>query len=108
MSLAPPSTPISADQQQWLFTEEEMNTLPPSLKYLTPAQEAKERHATAGLIQELGIRLHMYMQRQRPSSTNHPSIHSSHSSPQLAIATAIVYMHRFYMRESFKTHSLQV
>lgn len=90
-SLYPPRnghTPGSAspmagrEQSQWLFTAEELLRTPSILEGLPPAQELTNRAKGVNFITQVGIALKL---------------------PQLTLATACVYLHRFFMRHSMPT-----
>jgi cyclin T len=68
-------------QNNWLFTNEELESLPSIKDGFTKQQELEYRRITCAFIQECGIALKI---------------------PQLAIATASVFFHRFYVLHSFK------
>lgn len=66
-------------QSQWLFTPSELLRTPSILDGLPPAQEHSNRSKGVNFITQVGILLKL---------------------PQLTLATASVYLHRFYMRHS--------
>lgn len=66
----------------WYFSSEQVKNSPSRLHGISEAEEKENRHNTCGFIQEVGMKLKM---------------------PQYTIATAIVYFHRFYMRNSMKS-----
>jgi protein BUR2 len=66
-------------QSQWLFTSSELLRTPSILDGLSPAQEHSNRSKGVNFITQVGILLKL---------------------PQLTLATASVYLHRFYMRHS--------
>lgn len=66
-------------QSQWLFTPSELLRTPSILDGLAPAQEHSNRSKGVNFITQVGILLKL---------------------PQLTLATASVYLHRFYMRHS--------
>ncbi|KAI5788466.1 cyclin-like protein [Geopyxis carbonaria] len=75
---APPS---EWESSQWLFTEEELLQTPSVLDGITPEQEREQRSKGCNFIIQLGIQLKL---------------------PQLTLATASTYLHRFYMQNSLK------
>ncbi|KAB8067455.1 cyclin-like protein [Aspergillus leporis] len=75
-----PSNPILlATQVQWLFTDEELTRAPSQLDGMTLDAEHTSRSKGVNFITQVGIMLKL---------------------PQLTIATAAVYLHRFFMRYS--------
>lgn len=66
-------------QSQWLFTASELLRTPSILDGLPPAQEHANRSKGVNFITQVGILLKL---------------------PQVTLATASVYLHRFYMRHS--------
>jgi protein BUR2 len=66
-------------QSQWLFTSSELLRTPSILDGLSPAQEHSNRSKGVNFITQVGILLKL---------------------PQLTLATASVYLHRFYVRHS--------
>ncbi|XP_044143501.1 cyclin-T1 [Bufo gargarizans] len=70
--MAPPS--------RWYFTREQLENSPSRRAGLDPDKELSYRQQAANLLQDMGQRLNV---------------------SQLTINTAIVYMHRFYMVQSF-------
>ncbi|TGZ83297.1 cyclin-like protein [Ascodesmis nigricans] len=68
---------------QWLFTEEELKRTPSNLDGITPQQEREMRSKGCNFITQLGIQLQL---------------------PQLTLATASMYLHRFYMQNSLKRY----
>ncbi|KAL7271976.1 hypothetical protein RUND412_005239 [Rhizina undulata] len=73
----------SDEHSQWIFTEEELLQTPSVLDGLTPAMEREQRGKGCNFILQLGIQLKL---------------------PQLTLATASVFLHRFYMQNSLKKH----
>ena len=69
-------------QSQWLFTANELLRTPSILEGLPPAQELTNRAKGVNFITQVGIALKL---------------------PQLTLATACVYLHRFFMRHSMPT-----
>ena len=69
-------------ETQWLFTEAELLRTPSILDGLTPEKERENRSKGVNFILQVGIMLKL---------------------PQITLATASVFLHRFYMR-----HSMQV
>ncbi|TSK67222.1 Cyclin-T2 [Bagarius yarrelli] len=65
---------------KWLFTREQIENTPSRRNGIEPDRELSYRQQAANLIQDMGQRLNV---------------------SQLTINTAIVYMHRFYMLNSF-------
>uniref|UniRef100_A0A8C9VC53 Cyclin T1 n=1 Tax=Scleropages formosus TaxID=113540 RepID=A0A8C9VC53_SCLFO len=65
---------------KWYFTREEIENSPSRRAGLDPDKELSYRQQAANLLQDMGQRLNV---------------------SQLTINTAIVYMHRFYMIQSF-------
>lgn len=75
-----PSNPILlASQAQWLFTDEELTRTPSQLDGMKFEAEHTSRSKGVNFITQVGIMLKL---------------------PQLTIATAAVYLHRFFMRYS--------
>lgn len=72
---------------QWLFTEEELLQTPSVLDGITPEQEREQRSKGCNFITQLGIQLKL---------------------PQLTLATASTYLHRFYMQNSLKHYHFYV
>lgn len=66
-------------QSQWLFTPRELQRTPSILDGLSQAQEHSNRSKGVNFITQVGILLKL---------------------PQLTLATASVYLHRFYVRHS--------
>ncbi|KAI9821369.1 MAG: Cyclin- protein fam58a [Thelocarpon impressellum] len=78
----PPASPRSvlrAAESQWIFTEEELLRTPSALDGLPLEQERENRAKGVNFITQVGIMLKL---------------------PQLTLATASVFMHRFFMRYS--------
>ncbi|EWC47349.1 hypothetical protein DRE_00317 [Drechslerella stenobrocha 248] len=90
-NLAPPSHAIDTEDlmmeelelyDQWLFTDEELMRTPSILKHdITVQQEREGRSKGCNFILQVGIKLKL---------------------PQLTLATASVFLHRFFMRESLR------
>lgn len=75
-----PSNPVlNAIQAQWLFTDEELTRTPSQLDGMKMEAEHISRSKGVNFITQVGIMLKL---------------------PQLTLATAAVYMHRFFMRFS--------
>ncbi|KAL2854362.1 hypothetical protein BJY01DRAFT_231941 [Aspergillus pseudoustus] len=75
-----PSNPVLlAAQAQWLFTDEELTRAPSQLDGMKIEQENISRSKGVSFITQVGIMLKL---------------------PQLTLATAAVYFHRFFMRYS--------
>ncbi|XP_048839283.1 cyclin-T1-like isoform X1 [Brienomyrus brachyistius] len=70
----------SVTSNKWYFTREEIENSPSRRAGLDPDKELSYRQQAANLLQDMGQRLNV---------------------SQLTINTAIVYMHRFYMIQSF-------
>ncbi|KAK8732615.1 hypothetical protein OTU49_006843, partial [Cherax quadricarinatus] len=71
---------LMAAEERWYFTKEELNNSPSRRCGIDAEKELSYRQQGANLIQDMGQRLQVN---------------------QLAINTAIVYMHRFYMFHPF-------
>ncbi|XP_028850666.1 cyclin-T1-like [Denticeps clupeoides] len=78
MATSLPSLP--ATKSKWYFTREQIENNPSRRAGLDPDKELSYRQQAANLLQDMGQRLNV---------------------SQLTINTAIVYMHRFYMIQSF-------
>lgn len=72
---------IERDQSQWLFTPAELLRSPSILDGLSVAQELANRQKGVNFITQVGIMLKL---------------------PQLTLATASVYLHRFFMRHGMQ------
>lgn len=72
---------------QWIFTEEELLRTPSVLDGLTPEAEREQRSKGCNFIVQLGIQLRL---------------------PQVTLATASMFLHRFYMQNSLKKHHYYV
>ena len=70
-------------ETQWLFTEAELLRAPSILDGLTPEKERENRSKGVNFILQVGIMLKL---------------------PQITLATASVFLHRFYMRHSMQTY----
>ncbi|XP_051962171.1 cyclin-T1 isoform X2 [Xyrauchen texanus] len=70
----------SVNHNKWYFTREQIENSPSRRAGLDPDKELSYRQQAANLLQDMGQRLNV---------------------SQLTINTAIVYMHRFYMIQSF-------
>uniref|UniRef100_A0AAX7VVH6 Cyclin-like domain-containing protein n=1 Tax=Astatotilapia calliptera TaxID=8154 RepID=A0AAX7VVH6_ASTCA len=73
------SLPASSNNK-WYFTRQQIDNSPSRRAGLDPDKELSYRQQAANLLQDMGQRLNV---------------------SQLTINTAIVYMHRFYMIQSF-------
>ncbi|XP_016295816.1 cyclin-T2-like isoform X1 [Sinocyclocheilus anshuiensis] len=71
---------VQRGSNKWLFTREQLENTPSRRCGVEPDRELSYRQQAANLIQDMGQRLNV---------------------SQLTINTAIVYMHRFYMLNSF-------
>lgn len=80
MSL-PTTVATTVSESQWILTAEEYAALP-GYKRIGEREENHLRYQASGLVQNLGMRLKL---------------------PQVTIATAQVFLHRFYIRESFQS-----
>nr|XP_004668614.1 cyclin-T1 [Jaculus jaculus] len=69
-----------SNNKRWYFTREQLENSPSRRFGMDPDKELSNRQQAANLLQEMGQRLNV---------------------SQLTINTAIVYMHRFYMIQSF-------
>lgn len=78
-SAASPMTRSLHSRSQWLFTAEELRRTPSVLEGLPLAEELMNRAKGVNFITQVGIALKL---------------------PQLTLATACVYLHRFFMRHS--------
>lgn len=76
---APPNELLLLAESQWLFTEAELLRTPSILDGLSPEKERENRGKGVNFILQVGIMLKL---------------------PQITLATASVYLHRFYMRHS--------
>lgn len=70
---------IGTESNQWIFTEEEVMSAPCILDGLDPVEERSRRAKGVNFITQAGILLKL---------------------PQLTIATASVFFHRFFMRQT--------
>ncbi|KAI3357805.1 hypothetical protein L3Q82_016198, partial [Scortum barcoo] len=68
---------------KWYYTRQQIDNSPSRRAGLDPDKELSYRQQAANLLQDMGQRLNVYL------------------LSQLTINTAIVYMHRFYMVQSF-------
>ncbi|KAL1020851.1 hypothetical protein UPYG_G00005570, partial [Umbra pygmaea] len=73
-------SPSATNNNKWYFTREQIENSPSRRAGLDPDKELSYRQQAANLLQDMGQRLNV---------------------SQLTINTAIVYMHRFYMIQSF-------
>ncbi|KAG7323302.1 hypothetical protein KOW79_013004 [Hemibagrus wyckioides] len=78
--MAAPQISRSGIKNKWYFTREQIENSPSRRAGLDPDKELSYRQQAANLLQDMGQRLNV---------------------SQLTINTAIVYMHRFYMIQSF-------
>ena len=81
-SRQPPALPselLLLAESQWLFTESELLRTPSVLDGLSPEKERENRSKGVNFILQVGIMLKL---------------------PQITLATANVFLHRFYMRHS--------
>ncbi|XP_064397891.1 cyclin-T1-like isoform X2 [Halichondria panicea] len=69
-------------KERWYFTKEELENSPSRINGVDPAKELSYRQQSANLIKDVGHRIGVN---------------------QLCIATAVVYMHRFFIVHSFKS-----
>ncbi|KMK60343.1 cyclin [Aspergillus fumigatus Z5] len=76
---AEPNPVLHASQTQWLFTDEELTRTPSQLDGMKMEAEHTSRSKGVNFITQVGIMLKL---------------------PQLTLATAAVYLHRFFMRYS--------
>lgn len=74
-------------ESQWIFTEEELLRTPSVLDGISPELEREQRGKGCNFILQMGIQLKL---------------------PQLTLATASVFLHRFYMQNSLKKHHYYV
>lgn len=81
------TNPPTEWEYQWLFTEEELMQTPSVLDGIAPEMEREMRSKGCNFITQLGIQLKL---------------------PQLTLATASTYLHRFYMQNSLKRHHFYV
>ncbi|MCJ1473841.1 hypothetical protein MMC13_002493 [Lambiella insularis] len=78
-SVSLPNELLLLAESQWLFTEDELLSTPSILAGLSPAKERESRSKGVNFILQVGIMLKL---------------------PQITLATASVYLHRFFMRHS--------
>ena len=78
-----PSEILMVAETQWLFTEAELLRTPSILDGLTPGKERENRSKGVNFILQVGIMLKL---------------------PQITLATASVFLHRFYMRHSMQNY----
>ncbi|KAL9637351.1 MAG: hypothetical protein Q9164_002252 [Protoblastenia rupestris] len=76
-----PDELLMAAESQWLFTEEELLRTPSIIDGLPPKKERENRSKGVNFILQVGIMLKL---------------------PQITLATASVFLHRFYMRHSMQ------
>ena len=76
-----PDEVLMAAESQWLFTEEELSRAPSIMDGLSPEKERENRGKGVNFILQVGIMLKL---------------------PQITLATASVFLHRFYMRHSMQ------
>jgi protein BUR2 len=72
-------TGASLDDYQWIFTEDELRRTPSILDLMPAQKEGENRAKGANFIIQCGIMLKL---------------------PQVTLETAVVFLHRFYMRHS--------
>lgn len=73
-------------ESQWLFTEDDLLRTPSIIDGLSPEKERENRGKGVNFILQVGIMLKL---------------------PQITLATASVFLHRFYMRHSMKGEANQ-
>lgn len=78
-SLSLPNELLLLAESQWLFTEAELLRTPSVLDGLSPEKESENRGKGVNFILQVGIMLKL---------------------PQITLATASVFLHRFFMRHS--------
>lgn len=78
-----PSEILMVAETQWLFTEAELLRTPSIIDGLAPEKERENRSKGVNFILQVGIMLKL---------------------PQITLATASVFLHRFYMRHTMKTY----
>jgi hypothetical protein len=78
---------IQDPESQWIFTEEELLRTPSVMDGISPESEREQRGKGCNFILQMGIQLKL---------------------PQLTLATASVFLHRFYMQNSLKKHHYYV
>lgn len=78
-----PSEILMVAETQWLFTDAELLRTPSILDGLTPEKERENRSKGVNFILQVGIMLKL---------------------PQITLATASVFLHRFYMRHSMQNY----
>ena len=78
-----PSEILMVAETQWLFTEAELLRAPSILDGLAPEKERENRSKGVNFILQVGIMLKL---------------------PQITLATASVFLHRFYMRHSMQNY----
>jgi protein BUR2 len=81
-----PSEVLMIAESQWLFTEDELLRTPSIIDGLSPDKERENRGKGVNFILQVGIMLKL---------------------PQITLATASVFLHRFYMRHSMKGEANQ-
>ena len=79
MKATSPRSVLLAAEAQWIFTEEELTRTPSGLDGMPLEQERENRGKGVNFITQVGIMLKL---------------------PQLTLATASVFLHRFFMRYS--------
>lgn len=99
------------NRHPWLFTTEELHSTPSQTadeQPVTYEEELELRAKTCAFIQEVGIKLRLCGGQPPRTSDGVVSLMPRRApyprSPQLTIATALVFFHRFYMRKSFKEY----
>ncbi len=79
MQLCPPNEVLLAAEAQWIFTEDELLRTPSALDGMPPEKERENRGKGVNFTIQVGVMLKL---------------------PQLTLATAGVFLHRFFMRYS--------
>ncbi len=79
--LALPNELLALAESQWLFTEAELLQTPSVLDGMSPEKETENRGKGVNFILQVGIMLRL---------------------PQITLATASVFLHRFFMRHSMQ------
>jgi protein BUR2 len=72
---------VVAEEQQWIFTEEELLQTPSILAGMSPEEEKQIRYKGVNFILQVGMMLKL---------------------PQTTMSTAAVFFNRFLMRNSLK------
>ena len=87
MAATAPSSNDPDAYDQWLFTEDELENTPSRMDGISKEKERESRGKGCNFILQVGMLLGL---------------------PQVTLATASVYLHRFYMRESLKNYHYYV